>query len=318
MKQEFLDFLKSNRDTITINYNAKSKIIINKVKYNDKLDILYALNSYSGNPFDLKSSFKYSGIYDKDNDKLLDVEYGIRFDVLNWDYNSDEYISSDDLYKLISSDVNEKIKELVEDGKDDIFDIINVELAEELEDRDVIALFVNGETSEGLQDSYREFSTEKAQDLLDYLSNKDSFLEEEARDFIMENTTSILKDLALTEEKRKILKKIEDNKEHPYHKIKNIIDAVKDNHCVTVNLTINKDDKEQTFKYNANTLLNSYDSSYLSSSYIEKLADRNLFEDTFGRWGTLHYKDITKITYGKNTIYEDTNFKVKEEEFCLT
>ena len=70
MEQEFFNFLKSGSITKTFDYKDKSKIIVNKVRYNDKLDILYSLDSYSGNVFDLHTPFKYSGIYDKENDKL--------------------------------------------------------------------------------------------------------------------------------------------------------------------------------------------------------------------------------------------------------
>jgi len=318
LKQEFFDFLKSSRSSITFDYGNKSKIMINKIRYNDKLDILYSLNSYSGNLFDLHTPFNYSGIYDKESNKLYDVEYGIRFNILNWDYNDVEYISDDNLYKIISKDVNEKISELIRAGKEDIFNISDVELPEELDDCDVINDFINGETSETLEDSHKQFSTNKSQDLLDYLSDKSTFIEEESRDFIMDNMTDILKGLAITEEKRKVLKNIEENKEHPYHKIKSIIDAVKNNNCVTVNLTINKNNIEQTFKYNADTLISSYNSSYLSTYRIEKLADRDLFEETFGKSEDIHYEDIVKITYGKNTIYEDEKFKSKEEEICLS
>ena len=219
---------------------------------------------------------------------------------------------------MINTDVNDKIKEVIDNGKEDVFDISEVEIAEEITDSDVISEFMNGELSNTLEDSYRKYSTENSQNILDYLTNKENFLEEEARDFILDNMTSILKGLAITEEKRKQLKSIEDNVEHPYHKIKNIITSVKDNNCVTVNLTINKDGTEQTFKYNADALIHNYNSSYLSTYNIEKLADRNLFEETFGRWNDLHYEDIIKITYGKNTIYEDTNFKEKEVEECLS
>lgn len=318
MDQEFFDFLKSGSISKIFNYNDNSKIMINKVRYNDKLDILYALESYSGKLFDLHSPFKYSGIYDKENNKLFDVEYSIRYHILNWEYNDSEYISDDNLYMMINADVNDKIKELIDNGKDDVFDISEVEIAEEITDYKVINEFMNGETSSTLQDTYRKYSTENSQNILDYLTDKETFLEEEARDFIMDNMTDILKGLAITEEKRKQLKSIEDNIDHPYHKIKNIVNSVKDNKCVTVNLTINKNGIEQTFKYNADALKNSYNSSYLSTYHIEKLADRNLFEETFGRWDDLHYEDITKITYGKNTIYEDTNFKEKEVEECLS
>ena len=65
-------------------------------------------------------------------------------------------------------------------------------------------------------------------------------------------------------------------------------------------------------------LKNNFNSSYLSTYGIEKLAERDLFEKTYGRCEIIHYEDIVKITYGKKTIYEDLNFKEKEkqEEIC--
>lgn len=316
MEQEFFEFLRSSSSSKIFNYDDNSKLMVNKVRYNDKLDILYSLNSYSGNLFDLHSPFKYSGIYDKENNKLFDVEYGIRYNILNWKYDDSNYISDGDLYNMINVDVNDKIKEIIDNGKEDIFNINEVEISEEITDNDVIKEFMNGSSSNTLEDLYCKYSTEKSQNILDYLTDKETFLEEEARDFIIDNMTGILKGLAITEEKRKQLKSIENNVDHPYHKIKNIIDSIKNNNCVTVNLTINKDGVEQIFKYNADALVNNYNSSYLSTYNIEKLADRNLFEETFGRWNDLHYEDIIKITYGKNIIYEDTNFKEKEEEKC--
>ena len=220
---------------------------------------------------------------------------------------------------MINKDMNDKIKEIIDSSKDDIFKIEDVEIAIEIEDKDVLTDFMDGKTSLTLEDSYKKYSTDKPKDLLDYLTDKNTFLEEETREFILDNVTSILKGLTVTEEKRKALKRIEDNLEHPYHKIKSIVDAVKDNNCVTVNITINKDGIEQTFKYDAAALKNSYNSSYLSCYNIEKVTERNLYEETFGRWTDFHYEDIVKITYGKKTIYEDSNYKSKEkqEEICL-
>ena len=318
MEKEFFDFLKSGSITKTFNYGDKSKVIVNKVRYNDKLDIIYALDSYSGNIFDLHTPFKYSGIYDKEKNKLFDVEYSLRYHILNWDYNNDNYMSIGDLYNLINKDMNEKIKEIVDAGKGDMFDISEVEIGEEIEDKDVITDFMNGITSETLKDSFKQFSTEKSQDLLDYLTDKEIFLEEKSREFILDNATSILRSLAITEEKRKTLENIENNIDHPYHKIKKIIDAIKDHNCVTVNLTINKNGIEQTFKYNADALKRDYNSSYLSTWNFEKAQERNHFEETFGRTADLYYEEIVKITYGKNTIYEDQNFKAKEEDLCLS
>ena len=318
LENEFFDFLKSNRITETFNYSNKSKMIVNKVKCNDKLDMLYVLDSYGGELFDLSSPFKYSGIYDKENNKLFDIEYSIRTNLLNWNFNDNKAISSSELYNMIDQDVNDKIDELIANNKKDIFNIEDVEIAEEIEEKDVLYDFMEGKTSATLEDYHKKYSTEKPQNIIDYLTDKETFLEEESRDFIMDNITEILKGLAISEEKRKVLKTIENNKEHPYHKIKEIVDAVKNNKCVTVNLTINKNGTEQTFKYKADMLKNNYNSSYLSTYGFEKAQERNLFEETFGRWDELHYEDIVKITYGKNTIYEDSHFKLKEnqEEIC--
>ena len=318
MEKEFFDFLKSNKIMETFNYDDKAKMMVNKVKCNDKLDILYVLDNYRGELFDLSSPFRYSGIYDKENNKLFDVEYSLRTHLLNWDYDDNKSIRLYELYSMINQDVNDKIDELISDNKKDLFNIENVEIAEEIEDKDVLSDFMKGKTSTTLEDFHKKYSTDKPQNIIDYLTDKETFLEEESRDFIMDNITEILKGLAISKEKRSVLKAIESNEEHPYHKIKKIVDAVKNNNCVTVNLTINKNGIEQTFKYSADMLKYNYNSSYLSSCGIERVAERKLFEETYGRWTDLYYEDIVKITYGRNTIYEDSNFKVKEnqEEIC--
>lgn len=308
MEQEFFDFLRSSRNLQTFNYGNNSKIMINKISYNDKVDIIYSLRSYRGELFNLDSSFEYSGIYDKENNKLFDLEYNIRYDILNWEYDDERLINSSRLYKIISDDVNDRIRELVNDSKDEIFNLKDAELGDEITDNDVIHDFIDGYTHLNLKDNYVEYSTNKPKDILDYLTNKKDFIEEEARDFILDHQSEILKGLTISREKRKALKRIEDDENHLYHKIKAIRDTIKDKNYVTISLTIDKDGIEQTFKYNAATLISNYNSK-LSCYNIEKVSDRDKFEENFGRWSDFEYKDITKITYGKNTIYEDTNFK---------
>ena len=60
--------------------------MVSKIKFNDKLDILYVLDNYKGELFDLSSPFKYGGIYDKENNKVFDPEYSVRTYLLKWDY----------------------------------------------------------------------------------------------------------------------------------------------------------------------------------------------------------------------------------------
>ena len=197
-----------------------------------------------------------------------------------------------------------------------MFDISNFEL-EELEDKDVIDEFMEGFTSSTLKDEVKKYSTSKPKNILEYLTNKQEFIEETSRDFIVDNMEDILKDLVRSEGKRRVLKTIEEDKEHPYFKIRDITDAIKNTNCKTVNITINKDNIEQTFIYDAKSLTY-YNSSYLSIYNINRLSDREKFEENYGRNEDFRFSDIVKMTYGKKTIYEDDNFKVKEEEVCLS
>ncbi len=320
MKEEFYDFLKSSKPSVVINYGTKSKAMINKIQYNQKLDILYMLNNYGGNLFDLKSAFKYAGIYDKENDKLYDLEYTLRNDILGFDYASSEKYMSYTLYKNISQEVNKRIKELITiDDVDNLFDISDIEISELLSDEDVITDFMNGITSKTLDIEINDYKTEKADDLLDYLTNKNEFIERASREYVLSNTSYILESLKIIDEKRKILKSIENNKNHIFHKIRDIVNSI-DDRCSTVNLTININGIEQTLKYKADVLKRNYNSSYLSTWYIDNRLDREKFETNYGRNMDLHYEDIVKITYSKKTLYEDKNFheKVKEEESELS
>lgn len=317
MEEEFNNYLRSNNAIGVFNYGEKSKVMINKVPYNSKIDILYSLDSYSGEFFDLNSPFKYAGFYDKENDKVYDLDYSIRWHILNWNYKSDKFEDKQDLYNLISNDINNRIYELIQDGKKESFDINNFDLLE-LTDKDVINEFMNGETSCSMKDQIINYSSRKPQEILDYLTDKNEFIEEVSRDFIIDKAEDILNDMIESESKRQKLKEIEQDKNHIFYKIRDIVNCINDNNCKTVNLTIFKDNKEQTFIYDA-IYLKDYSSSYLSEYNIIKLKDREEFEENFGRSADFYFSDIIKITYGKRTIYEDNNYlnKNKEEEKCL-
>ena len=75
MKKDLFDFLKSDRKIEIFNTKIDRKILITKVKCNDKIEILYAIEDYKGELFDLSSSFKYIGIYNNENNKLYDIDF---------------------------------------------------------------------------------------------------------------------------------------------------------------------------------------------------------------------------------------------------
>lgn len=317
--KDFSDFLKNENVFAALNYRDNGKIFMVKVPYSSKIDILYSTHSYRDSVFDLHSSLKYSGIYDKVNDKLYDLDYTIRYNIFDYD-STRNILDKSDIYKEINDVVGKRVRELVENDKVNLFgkDFIAPEPKsyDIPTERDVNIYFIDGLTSETLKDQFRNYSTDKSEDVLDYISEPEIFVEEESREYILGHLEDIYLGLFRCQEERKLLKKIEDDKEKPIHRVKTIIDSIRDKNYKTVNLTINKDGIEQTFKYDTDALLCSYNSSYLSTYNFVSARERAEFEENFGRNVDLHYEDIIKITYGKNVVFEDSNFKEKEE-LCL-
>ena len=50
------------------------------------------------------------------------------------------------------------------------------------------------------------------------------------------------------------------------------------------------------------------------STYDIPASDRREFERTFGRYSDYSAEDVTKITYGRNTIYEAPSVQAEEME----
>ena len=98
--------------------------------------------------------------------------------------------------------------------------------------------------------------------------------------------------------------------------VNQFIDSIKDNKFLTVNVTINKDGLEDTFKYEAQALRNQYNSIYLPTYNITNLKGREKFYKLYGD-SDFYYNEIVKITYGKKDLYVDEkllNLENKKDE----
>ncbi len=134
-----------------------------------------------------------------------------------------------------------------------------------------------------------------------YLADPDGYIKTQAEDYIAQNGEDLLAQFlehdALAEEVRSI----EADADNPLHRMKSITQALNLCGAKAVNVTIQKDDVEMTFRVPAKGL-KGYRISYSSSDI--PASDRRTFYDTFGRGAQYTAEDITKITYGRNTIYE--------------
>ena len=88
---------------------------------------------------------------------------------------------------------------------------------------------------------------------------------------------------------------------YDYTAMKRIIHSIPEK-SQSVNVTICKDGKEMTFKYDARFLRRDCGRCY--STWNMPCLARGTFEDLYGRNAELYPTDITRITYGRKVIYE--------------
>lgn len=309
LTENFDNFLKSN-DTKFEADTGNATILILKTPYNDKVDVLYGTHRRNDDFFNPRMELYYYGIYDREKNKVFDPNSDISYYIYKYKFDDIRLVDRSMLYKEIIDAVNEKIKEHIS-NEPDMFDYSDVEI-EEVTMEDIYREFLDGETSDTYIGYIKPYMTEELKDIFEYLSYGDEFVDETARDFIIDNYEDLLKNLKRNSKKQKLLKELEENKEHPYHKQKDIMNSIRGKDYKTINLTINKNGIEQTLKYETKFIL--YCDKHLYTYHIANVSDRKKYEENYGRSSDIEYKDITKITYGKNIIYEDKNFKVNEIE----
>lgn len=134
-----------------------------------------------------------------------------------------------------------------------------------------------------------------------WLQDPEGFIETEADQHIKINQEKFLlqflKDDALLAEYQALMQ----DTENPIHRMKAITEALKASGAKTVTVTVEKDGMELTFKTAANSLTG-HRNYY--STYDIPAQDRREFEQLFGRSANYCAEDITRITYGKKTLYE--------------
>lgn len=139
-------------------------------------------------------------------------------------------------------------------------------------------------------------------ELLASLDDPDAYVEERAVDYVVKNANKInvcLENYRLVRaEYAKLL--LDENGDH--YMRKRIAEAVNGSSAKTVTLDLDKDGKQLSVKIEANAM--TYLNTAYYSTYKLDAPSRRRFEAEFGSRADIFAKDITRITYAKNVIYE--------------
>ncbi len=136
---------------------------------------------------------------------------------------------------------------------------------------------------------------------LTYLSDAEGYVQSQADQYLADHQEQFLMQFLEKDALNAAYRELIEDTAHPIHKMKAIADAVNSSGAKTVNVTVEKDGQRLTFKTEANSL-RGYQSYY--STYHIPAQDRQKFEQLFGKHENYTVDDITRITYGRNTIYE--------------
>ena len=279
-----------------------------RVPYDDDFDFLFHQNSYNGEPLTVNANMAYCGIYNKLDGQIYDVKFPLKGKLDDMDSTKSmldiEQQFNDDVRAFIEGVVGNDVDHLrspsFEDAKyDNRLDDFRRNYADSI----VTRMYLGGDSADDVNFQCGYYLDRSSSALmLRYLKYRDATVEEAATGYWQTHQDDMLLELRKNEILREKLRVLEANPNHPLHKQKAVMDAVKDSGAKTVNVTIIKGGEEYSFKYSADRLSRYLDGRY--SAWEMPPKDRDGFYERFGRYSDFTPEDITEISYRGKTLYE--------------
>lgn len=171
---------------------------------------------------------------------------------------------------------------------------------------------------------YRIYQQENKYIIKEYLNNPHDVIKKYATNFIKNKENELCKTVLLYENQLNYLNRIKktENNEFDYiYTNKKLIESIKDIKAQNVNIKLNYNGNEITFKYKYDKLLNqlkkpiykgyAYNSEYTKVENF--LRNNNIKDDRGYDESDFSFEHITSITYGKKILYERKNTVNKQK-----
>lgn len=299
-RQGFVEWLKSENQEMCLIGEGFDQAYF-RHSLSNGLDILYMYDYMREGKIPLHREPEYQGLYKRDNKELYDVGY--------------------DLHKVIEG------KDIIGHGSTNIRDKIEEMVRNLVEAK--VATYITTITDTKLTKEQRESIREDAWDIAKekYLKDEEAGREyecgfceehyvEHLMDFITdkEATARAIAEAHHERNKERIpekiirqryvqveLAKFNSGEDKHYLAMKQIIKGVP-NTCKSVNVTVEREGAELTFKYEARFLRTDCGMHYYA--FHIPAPERAKFEEMFGRHADFGPLDIKRITYGKKVLYE--------------
>ena len=307
-RDEFQRWLGLGTAPFTVWQGEKAVVTLSRLEKNPSVDYLYRIGVAQDNSISWDSSMLFCGVYDRDHRTLYLTRDSLR--ILMDGKLPLVPEGGPSMAEEISSRVNERVEGTIANDRNNlpIQEITDWQASRDLEyyrnhgvKESVVRQIFSNQEPDGQFHSDYKLSELPETAFIAYITDPELFVQTEADQYIRNNQErfllQFLKNDALLAEYQALMQ----DTGNPVHRIKAITDAVKGCGAKTVTVTVQKDGQELTFKTAANSLTGHR--SYYSTSDIPA-TDRREFERLFGRYADYNAGDVTRITYGRNTIYE--------------
>ena len=307
-RDEFQLWLELGHAPLTIWQGEKAQVMLSRLEKKPSVDYLYRIAATQGNSISREDNMLFCGVYDMKNRALYLTKDSLR--ILTEGKFPMVPEAGPSMAGEISGKINQRVESIIANDRDNL-PVREVTGWREVRDlryyqeygvaEDAIQHLFNGTEPDGQFHSDYELDRLPEAGFLAYIQDPEGFIQTKAEQYIQTNAEKFLLQFLENDALLAKYQTLMQDVGNPIHRMKAITDAINASGAKTVTVTIQKAGQELTFKAAASSLTG-HKSSY--STYDINGSDRLEFDRTFGRYSDYTAEDITRITYGRRTIYE--------------
>lgn len=297
---EFAQWLQNGKLGMCLVEHCPQRVYF-KHRISNKIDILYMYRHVYDDTIKVNEEPEYQGIIKRDTKELYDVGYETSAVLKNTEQVMyGETTLTDEIEEMVRTHVEKIVAEYINDiSEEDIAEDRRKQLRNQAWETAKKRYLDDLEVADEYQcdytvDEYHIYLT-------DFVLDKDAATKRLAEEYHKASTDDIREDVIRNRYTKDELLKFRNNEYPNYTAMKRIIRAIPDR-CNQVNVTMRKEGKELTFKYEARLLRMDCGKSY-STWYIPTIS-RCDFRVTFGDNADFKPEDISQITYGRKVLYK--------------
>lgn len=306
-RQEFQEWLENAAVPVLVLQKGKHLGSVVKVPATPEIDYLFGCETFYGERISWSDRLEFCGLYDRQHQALHLLDDPLPNFVSG--LTEEECQDSTAFGKRIAQEVDRYVEAAISNDRSRLSvreltserNINSYRYYKGTEaGREAASLFFSGEKPD--VQFHSEYYTSLTEDtLLSYLKSPEDYIKTTAEQYMRDNQEEFLaqflkKDALLAE-----YQMLSQDSDAPVYRMRAITDALQKSGAKTVNVTVQKDGVELTFKTSAESLKGL--KSQYSTWYIAP-SDRLQFRHLFGAGSDYSAEDIIRIAYGRSTLYE--------------